>query len=158
AEAAYRGLATPSLAMLLARCLIELKRGTRALLLLEDLDTTEQVLELRAYAADQANDPRAPTYWSQLLTYDAEDTNARLHLAAALMRSGDIEGAARHARELLDASIDALGRDDLAACGQMLSMARFLPTSDQLIQRAAEALRTRFPADDKAEMLRLTLL
>jgi thioredoxin-like negative regulator of GroEL len=158
AEAAYRGLSTPSLVMLLARCLIELNQGTRALLLLENLDTTEQILELRAYAADQAHDPRATIYWSQLLTYDADDTNARLHLAAALMRSGDIEGAARRARELLDTSVDTLGRDQIAACGQMLSMARFLPTSDQLIQRAAEALRTRFPADDKAEMLRLTLL
>lgn len=158
AEAAYRGFGTPSMALVFARCLVETERGRRALEVVEHLDTTEHVLELRAYAADQANDPRAPMYWSQLLTYDSNDANAKLRLAAALFRSGDIEEAARHARELLELSFDALGRDQIAACGQILSMARFLPTSDELIQRAADALRTRFPNDDRAEMLRLTLL
>ncbi|HEX4421174.1 MAG TPA: hypothetical protein VH165_24830, partial [Kofleriaceae bacterium] len=158
AEAAHRDLPTSSMALMFARCLVELEQGARALQVLENVETTERAAELRAYAADQANDSRAIAYWSHLLSYDASDANAKLRLAAALIRSGDIEGAAQYARELLETSIDTLGRDQLAACGQMLSMVRFLPTSAALIQQAAEALRTRFAADDKAEMLRLTLL
>lgn len=158
AEAAYRALPTDSMATLLARCLVELGDGARALDVLTDVETTEHVVELRAYAADLTSDSRAVTYWAQFLSYDSGDVNAKLRLATALIRAGDVEGAARHARELLDGSGASLGRDQLAACGQMLTMARFLPSSDALIQRAAELLRTRFPDDDKAEMYRLTLL
>jgi hypothetical protein len=158
AEACHRGLPTDSMASLLARCLVELGDGHRALSALANAVTTDHVLELRAYGADLAHDPRAPRFWSQLLERASAEPNVKLRLGVSLARTGDVEGAARHARELLENHLASLKRDDVATCGQLLSLARFLPNSDALIKLAAETLRTRFPDDVVAEFQRLLLV
>jgi tetratricopeptide (TPR) repeat protein len=158
AEAAFNLFPTDSMAELLARCLVSSEQGARALAVLIDRPTSEQVAELRAHAADLAHDAMAAAHWREVLRLRPESRAAKMGLALALARAGDAEDAARHARDLINREIDRLSRDELATCGQILSYARFLPGTDAIICRVADALRTRFPEDDIAEFRRLTLV
>lgn len=158
ARKAFALFPTDSMADLVASCLVNSRQGAEALAILLDRPASERFAELRAYAAEQAQDAAAPSYWAELLKYRPQSRAASLGLAFALSRTGDAEAAARQARSVATGDIDRLARDELAACGQLLSLARFLPGVDDLIRELAETLRIRFPNDDTAEFQRFSLI
>lgn len=86
-----------------------------------------------------------------------DDWPRRIQRAGALYRTGDLDGAASEAREVLDRAAQSLALEAFRTCIG-LARVRGGPLDEATIavlQRADEALRRRFPRDPQAEALRL---
>jgi len=159
AQRAKRNLPGKGYLILLARCLLSMQEYAMVTAELAPLaeDTDLDVLGLLATAADNNEDPASMELWRRYIREAPNNGSARVRLASALARYGDIDEAARVAEIAIRRSGHSLTKNELFACGRLQLRSARDDNSEQLTREVASLLRTRFE-DDEAEHYRLLLL
>ncbi|AUX27179.1 hypothetical protein SOCEGT47_077600 [Sorangium cellulosum] len=161
AEVAYEQLPGKGCRLLLAEQLLVNDRAEAAWELVKDLrDDRPRVLRTRAIAGEQTGRTEdAESAWRRYVERRPEDAPARVRHAQILFRLHRLEEAAAIAWRLYTDQRDRLDLDALYAVGSLQRLAGALDEEQaRRIKEIAARVKERFPADARAEFLRLRLL
>ncbi|CAN91076.1 unnamed protein product [Sorangium cellulosum So ce56] len=161
AELAYEQLPGKGCRLLLAEQLLVNDRPEAAWELVKDLaDERPRVLRTRAIAAERTSRAKdAEKAWRRYVEHRPEDVQSRVRHAQLLFRIHQLEEAAAVAWKLYTDQRDRLDLDALYAVGSLQRLAGALDEEQaRRIKEIAARVKERFPADARAEFLRLQLL
>lgn len=161
AEVAYEQLPSKGCRLLLAEQLLVNDRPEAAWELVKDLaDERPRVLRTRAIAAERTGRAKdAEKAWRRYVEHRPEDVHSRVRHAQLLFRIHRLEEAAAIAWKLYTDQRDRLDLDALYAVGSLQRLAGALDEEQaRRIKEIAARVKERFPADARAEFLRLQLL
>ncbi|WP_441288765.1 hypothetical protein ACSRUE_43795 [Sorangium sp. KYC3313] len=161
AELAYEQLPGKGCRLLLAEQLLVNDQADAAWDLVKDLeDDRPRVLRTRAIAAERSGRAEdAEKAWRRHADRRPEDVQARVVHAQLLFRMHRPEEAAAIAWRLYEDQRDRLDLEALYAVGSLQRLAGALDEAQtQRIKGIAARVKERFPADARAEFLRLQLL
>jgi predicted amidohydrolase len=161
ATLAYEQLPGKRCRLLLAGQLLVNDQAEAAWELVKDLeDDRPLVLRTRAIAAERTGHAEAAEEaWRRYVELRPKDLRARVGHAQLLFRLHRLEQAAAIAWKLYSDQRDRLDLDALYAVGSLQRLAGALDEEQtRRIKEIAERVKERFPADARAEFLRLQLL